>query len=143
MSEIRREPSPHITPRRVMAGLAIAAVISGSIKYGPDLLDGADNLLTQVTSDPSLIVAGVPGQIESYQSKNVWTGKLFVRKYWLGIEQCPDGTENTKESFNPEVGQIGQECNYDWVKVNPNTYSTAVVGDSITFSGKVGEELRK
>lgn len=139
MSEKHSENKHHF--RRVAASTLALAAVGACVKFGPAMLE-------EITSDPSLIVAGVPGQIETWQSRRAWTGKFFVNIYWLGIEQCPSDVQAAErgesiQSFNPELGVRDAACNFDWVKVSGETLGSVTLGNTITFQGDIGQPLRK
>jgi hypothetical protein len=148
MSREAKNEVPFFNPRKIVAGVVSVLALGSVIKYGPEALDDTMEALARSTTKPSLIVAGVPGQIESYDSRRVWTGKFFVNKYWLGIEQCPADITAAEEgnptvSYNPDLGYTNPECNFDWVRVSGGTYSSVTVGNEIAFEGELGEPLRK
>lgn len=148
MSHEANKNSKIFQPNKLIAGFAATIALGGAIKYGPGVLDDVGNAVYKKTTDPSLIVAGTPGQIENYYTKRVWTGKTLARKYWLGIEQCPSDANAAKKgsptaSYNQDVGAMNPQCNYDLVRVNPATYNSVRLGDEITLSGNAGEALRK
>lgn len=147
MSELANE---HKRPaiRRSAAALAAVLALGGAALYGPDACGAVGEKIVEWTTDESEIVAGVPGQVEGHDRDQVWTGKMFVWRYYVAVEQCAADiaaaeTKSPTYSFDPDIGVIGPGCTYDWVKISPSTYSGLVVGEVITFEGEVGEHLRK
>lgn len=149
MSEhVSQNPNTNRYIKRGVVGLSALALLAGGVTYGPEACGAAQDKIYVWSTDESDIVAGVPGQIETYDHDRVWTGKFYTHKYYLAIEQCPTDLAaavegNSTNSFNPEVGVVNQGCNYDWVRVSSDTYSNAVVGQTISFQGDLGEHLRK
>lgn len=133
----------HRVRNTIGAAMALIAV-GAAVKYGP-------GLAREAATDQSSIVAGVPGQIESYNDKQTMVRNVPVHLYWLGIEQCPADIDAAKKgeldpshpSYAPEVGVKNAACNFDWVKVSGSTFNSVKRGESITFDGPVGEPLRK
>ena len=143
MSERLAEPDRKLWPR-VTAAISGLALVAAGIKYGPSIMGWLD------PSRDSQIVAGVPGQVETYYSDSIFLAKppMLIYHYWLGIEQCPQDIEAEKrgevtQSFDPNLGSIGQSCNLDWVSVSGETYSNATIGGVVSFQGEVGQPLKK
>lgn len=144
MSEHIQNPNFSKTTKRVTSAIAGAALVFGGVKYGPDVWEAINPI------EESQIVAGVPGQVETYYSQRWVTAKPVMSgyHYWLGIEQCTADIlaaekGQTTQSFDPDIGELGPGCKFDWVKVSQETYSGATVGGSITFEGKTGEPVIK
>jgi hypothetical protein len=132
--------------KKVLSGSLAAVALGASIKYGGNIVDGIEKIGPDQRD--SLIVAGAPGQIETWYSNRVWVGKFFIYNNWLGVEQCPADIEAAKrgelsETYDQNIGEMNPDCVFDWVKVSGSTLSSVTLGDPIVFSGPVGEHLYK
>ena len=127
--------------RGFMGSLAIAAVAGG-------VWVGAPKAMEAFKYDESAIKAGVTGQVERHDHRDIPLLGGTRTEYSLEIEQCPQdvvAAQNGQEtkSFHPDWNKVNAACVVDWVSVSRSTYQKYADGDEITLNGNLGEPLHK
>lgn len=134
--------------------IAVVATLVSAIHFGPKAYHAADDALENWKHPETQIVAGAPGQVENHQYAAACIrqikGTCLERRwvYYFGIEQCPKDVAAAEKgeqttSFNPNIGQIYPNCEYDVVEVSQDTWSKFPDGSTIIFQGNTNEHLRR
>lgn len=133
-------------------GIAATVALGAAATFG--IKEGAPKL-AQIINPKSEIVRGVPAQIESHSYKQVCRvrgrGALCLKwgyNYYLGLEQNQRDIEaakqgHTSQSFDPKVGEVYTDSNYDLVRVSEQTWQAHPDGSVIFFEGPMSDPLHK
>jgi hypothetical protein len=144
------EKSPNFLEKHkkgIAATVALGAVATFGIKEGGPKLN-------EWLNPKSEIVRGVPAQVEAHSYNQVCSTRIkgicttWTYNYFLGLEQNQKDIDAAKEghvtqSFDPKVGEVYADSNYDKVKVNKATWNAYPDGSVISFDGALSDPLHK
>ncbi|HMI08956.1 MAG TPA: hypothetical protein VK497_00980 [Candidatus Saccharimonadales bacterium] len=145
------EKNPGFIEKHKKGIAATIALGATAVMFGPKAISELDEAIYP----KSEIVRGVPAQVESHSYKHVCRayGKNAIclawgYNYYLGLEQNHKDIEAAKEgiqtqSFDPKVGEVYNDSNYDTVRVAPEIWQAYPDGSVISFDGPVSEPLER